>query len=190
VYGISSGVLAGWASVLDVNVKHFGIGKGEAGWIGFYSIIAGSVGALVFSRINDCLPRHTKSILLILMFGAAAAFTWFLFMCLKIFPLSRVTLYLSATAGGLFVNGAVPLFYEVAAETAYPIPEDVSLGMLTLMNNMFCLVFLLLPMFSELKETMKDWMNPTMAGSCFICIPLLIFFKTRYQRLSVDLNGL
>lgn len=96
-------------------------------------------------------------------------------------------LYISATLGGLFVNGAIPLFYELAVETTYPIAEGTTTGILTLMNNVGCLLLLFLPMFSALKKSMYEWMNPTMAASCFACIPIMLLFKARYRRLSVDL---
>ena len=85
------------------------------------------------------------------------------------------------------MNGAIPLFYELAVESTYPIAEGTTTGILTLMNNVGCLIFLFLPMFSMLKKTMNEWMNPTMAASCFACIPIMLLFKARYGRLSIDL---
>eukprot|EP00118_Oscarella_pearsei_P018920 m.197621 g.197621 ORF g.197621 m.197621 type:complete len:130 (+) comp39548_c0_seq13:2141-2530(+) len=52
-YGISLGILAGWNSVLAVNLKYFGIGERDAGWIGFYANVAGSVAALVVSGYDS-----------------------------------------------------------------------------------------------------------------------------------------
>ena len=64
------GTFSGWGAILDVNLKHFGIDEvychresglynsevnvyvhmqAEAGWIGFYSNVAGSVAGLLFS---------------------------------------------------------------------------------------------------------------------------------------------
>lgn len=156
--------------------------------------------------IADFIQRRTKVVLVIILFGASAAFTWFLLICLKVLPastgrlfsichtvgwfhwrLSLVCLYISATLGGLFVNGTIPLFYELAVESTYPVAEGTTAGILTLMNNLGCLIFLLMPMFSKLKNTMHDWMNPTMAASCFVCIPVMLLFKARYRRLSIDL---
>ena len=39
-----------------------------------------------------------------------------------------------------------------------------------------------------IAKNVRYWMNPVIAGSCFLCIPLMILFKARYRRLSVDLS--
>ncbi|KAI8497025.1 Solute carrier 49 member 4 [Branchiostoma belcheri] len=57
-----------------------------------------------------------------------------------------VSLYVSIILSGLFVNGAVPLFYEMAAEITYPIPEAVSSTVLIWSNCFFAGIFLLIPM--------------------------------------------
>eukprot|EP00118_Oscarella_pearsei_P010739 m.67741 g.67741 ORF g.67741 m.67741 type:complete len:95 (+) comp35468_c0_seq18:1926-2210(+) len=87
------------------------------------------------------------------------------------------------------MNGSIPLFYELAVERTYPIAEGTTTGVMTLMNNVAALVFLLLPMIKVLERDVRYWMNPAIAGSCFICIPLMVLFKERYKRLSVDLSS-
>ncbi|XP_065845353.1 solute carrier family 49 member 4 homolog [Oscarella lobularis] len=187
-YGISTGVFAGWFSVLDVNLKHFSVQETEAGWIGFYSNIAGAVAGLVISWLADVIGRRTKSILLIILVGATLSFTWFTLLCLDVLPKSTISLYFAATLGGLLLNGSIPLFYELAVEATYPIAEGTTTGLLTLMNNVSCMIFLFLPLIKVLAKDVRYWMNPVIAGSCFLCIPLMILFKARYRRLSVDLS--
>ncbi|XP_062521350.1 solute carrier family 49 member 4-like isoform X2 [Corticium candelabrum] len=188
-YGICAGSFAGWGAILDVNLKSFYIDETEAGWIGFYSNLAGSVAALFFSGIADYLKRRTKVVLILILFGATASFSWFLLICLKVLPFSTACLYISATLGGLFINGAVPLFYELAVESTYPIAEGTTTGILTMMSNLGCVIFLLMPMFSQLKNSMDKWMNPSMAAACLVCIPIMLLFRAQYQRLSIDLRG-
>ncbi|XP_062521351.1 solute carrier family 49 member 4 homolog [Corticium candelabrum] len=188
-YGICTGTFSGWGAILDVNLKHFGIDEAEAGWIGFYSNVAGSVAGLLFSGIADYLKRRTKVVLILILFGATASFSWFLLICLKVLPFPTACLYISATLGGLFINGAIPLFYELAVESTYPIAEGTTTGILTMMNNLGCLIFLLMPMFRELKNSMDKWMNPAMAAACSVCIPIMLLFRAQYQRLLIDLSG-
>ena len=56
------------------------------------------------------------------------------------------------------MNAATPLFYETGCEVAYPVAEGVANLVLTLVNNLFGLVFLLIQMipnigkYSHLRE--------------------------------------
>ena len=72
---------------------------------------------------------------------------WFALSCEQFISNSSVMLYLSCVFGGLFINGTVPLFYELAVETTFPIAEGVTTGLLTLMNNIGTLLFLIFPEF-------------------------------------------
>jgi hypothetical protein len=40
------------------------------------------------------------------------------------------------------LNGAIPLFYELGAESAFPVSEGVVGGFLTWLNNVFGIIFL------------------------------------------------
>lgn len=50
--------------------------------------------------------------------------------------------YISNIIGGMSLNGAIPLFYELGAESAYPVSEGVTGGFLTWLNNLFGIMFL------------------------------------------------
>ena len=52
------------------------------------------------------------------------------------------SLYKSSILGGFFVSGTIPLFYELTVETTYPVAEGVTTGLLTLINNTFTVIFL------------------------------------------------
>ena len=55
-------------------------------------------------------------------------------------------LYKSSILGGFFVSGTIPLFYELTVESTYPVAEGVTTGALTLINNTFTVIFLLILM--------------------------------------------
>ena len=57
------------------------------------------------------------------------------------FPPS-VWLYISAVLGGCFINGSIPLFYELTIETTYPIAEGIPMAVVTTSNHVACLLFL------------------------------------------------
>jgi len=53
-----------------------------------------------------------------------------------------VWLYISAVLGGCFINGSIPLFYELTIETTYPIAEGIPMAVVTTSNHVACLLFL------------------------------------------------
>lgn len=59
------------------------------------------------------------------------------------FNLFSGSLYISSILGGFFVSGTIPLFLELTVETTYPVAEGVTTGLLTLINNTFTVLFLL-----------------------------------------------
>ena len=56
------------------------------------------------------------------------------------------SLYKSSILGGFFVSGTIPLFYELTVESTYPIAEGITTGLLTLINNSFTVIFLIILM--------------------------------------------
>ena len=60
--------------------------------------------------------------------------------------MSMALLYLTSVIGGLCLNGAIPLFFELAVESSYPVSEGINTGAMTFSNNIYCLIFLSLPL--------------------------------------------
>ncbi len=56
--------------------------------------------------------------------------------------LLAVCLYTSVILTGIFVNGAIPLFYELSCEMCYPVAEGITGGYLTFLNNFVGIVLL------------------------------------------------
>ncbi|CAC5409277.1 DIRC2 [Mytilus coruscus] len=52
MFAIPSGVYGSWGSVLDVNLKPFGISQKEAGWLDFYGSIGGTIFGILLSRYS------------------------------------------------------------------------------------------------------------------------------------------
>lgn len=70
------------------------------------------------------------------------------------FPVS-VWLYVSAILGGCFVNGSIPLFYELTVESTYPIAEGIPMAVVTTSNHLASLLFLGFGMIPGLGETLQ-----------------------------------
>jgi MFS family permease len=101
------------------------------------------VGGLVFGYLMDqpSLRRRFKLVLLSLSFTSCVFFLWFIFSLPSlidhspVLPSSLTILGVSITLGGIALGGAQPLYYELAAELTYPVPEVISASFITLFNN-------------------------------------------------------
>ena len=93
--------------------------------------------------------------------------------------LGRQGIGLPARVQDRFVN-------ELGVETAYPVAEGLSTGVLTLMNNFACLVFLLVPMLPSIGTA---WMNWSVVGASVVGGLVMAPFDERYRRLEVDEGG-
>lgn len=183
VYGVSLGALNGWSSVLDVMLEPFNIGEVEAGWIGFYSICAACLVSVVVARFADYVTRIMKWLVLFCYFIATGSFLVFSLITIDVIPASSALFYTTIIAGTTALNAAVPLIYELCSEMAYPTGEGTTNGVLSIINNFFCLVFLFLMMIPGIGSM---WTNWTMAASSGICIPLLFLMREQYNRLEID----
>lgn len=60
--------------------------------------------------------------------------------------------YISNIVGGMSLNGAIPLFYELGAESAFPVSEGVVGGFLTWLNNLCGVMFLFMLQIPNIGE--------------------------------------
>ncbi|XP_046573352.1 solute carrier family 49 member 4 homolog [Haliotis rubra] len=182
-YSIPAGVYSAFSAVLDVNLNGLGITQNHAGWIGFYATIGGCFAALIMSRIADILMYRMKCLLLFLFLLAAVSTIWFVLLRLSFIPFAMLYLYISSILVGVFINGSIPLFYELGCEASYPIAEGVTAGMLTSMYNLAGIIFLSVLMIPHIGV---QWMNWCLLGTVIFAIPLLIIFKAQYPRTNLD----
>uniref|UniRef100_A0A8C1HJK3 Solute carrier family 49 member 4 n=1 Tax=Cyprinus carpio carpio TaxID=630221 RepID=A0A8C1HJK3_CYPCA len=149
-YSVPTGVIAGWAGVLDMILTPAKVSQVDAGWIGFWSIVGGCVFGVAMARFADYIRGMLKLILVLMFAGASLAATWFTLTCLTRLthlPSTTATLYTSCILVGIFINSSVPIFLELFIETVYPVPEGITCGVVTFLSNLFtglllfCLTF-------------------------------------------------
>lgn len=185
-YGLTLGIGGIWGSLLNFYVIGL-VDEVEAGWLGFYGSIAAGVVGCIVSRFSDVYSGHFKSILLVLFTLSLGSCVVFTLECMSILPFHRAILYSTFIVTSMLINGSAPLFYELVCETAFPIAEGLTNGVQTWLNNFVGLVFLLTFMIPSVgNSTDMQWMNWTMMGVIFICIPILLTYKETYNRLDID----
>ncbi|XP_020893651.1 solute carrier family 49 member 4 homolog [Exaiptasia diaphana] len=183
IYGLSTGIYGAWCSVLDLNLSVFGIDQKTASWLGFGAVVAGSVSGISLSIFADHFTNHMKTIVILLMIGASISLALFSLVCIKVLPLWNSILYVTSILGGFFVNGSIPLFFELGVESTYPIAEGITSGCLTFSNNFIQVVFYIFPMIPHFGTS---WINWVTFGSCLASVPLLVVWKAKYYRSQVD----
>ncbi|XP_069111136.1 solute carrier family 49 member 4 homolog [Argopecten irradians] len=183
IYGLPLGILGLWASVMSVTLEPHGVSEGQAGWIGFYSIIAGCLGSLIMARISDAFSKHMKHILLVLFCSAFLCFLWFNLILVGIIPSSIAQVYISVITGTLLMNATVPLLFEMACENTYPVAEGITTVVLTTQLNVVGLIFLGVQMIPNIGVSWESW---TILTSIGVCVPIICFMNDNYNRLTID----
>ena len=127
-----------------------------------------------------------KVIQFVLLLGSAVSFALFTLMCAGIIPYNKAILYFTFITGGFFANATIPLFFEMAVETAYPVAEGITSGFLTMSCNLLQLVFYIFPLLPNFG---LKWINWCTFVTYAVCIPLLALWRERYYRSEVDDQG-
>nr|XP_057937910.1 solute carrier family 49 member 4 [Doryrhamphus excisus] len=185
-YAVPTGVIAGWAGVLDMILTPANVSQVDAGWIGFWSTVGGCVFGVAMARFADSIRGMLKLILVLMLAGASLSSTWFTLTCLSRFthlPSTAAILYTSCILVGIFINSSVPIFFELFIETVYPVPEGITCGVVTFLGNLFTglLLFFLTFYCKDLS-----WLNWCLTGSCVFSLVLILFFRESYDRLYLD----
>ena len=79
-----------------------------------------------------------------------------------------VSLFAAAVVQGLCNNGAIPLYYELAIESTYPVAEVVTSMMMTVMYNVLPLIFLAINYTTEEYGEQGDHLF--VRSSCCQCV--------------------
>ena len=98
-----------------------------------------------------------KHILLILFVIVYGGFTVFALTWVHIIAPSLAIFYVMSVIGGLCINGAIPLFFELAVESSYPVAEGINTGFMTFSNHVYCLIFLTLPLIPNVGTRWMNW---------------------------------
>ncbi|XP_033733340.1 solute carrier family 49 member 4 homolog isoform X2 [Pecten maximus] len=184
-YAVPAGVYGVYGSVFDVILNPVGVAQSEAGWIGFYSSMAGCVSGLVIARFADIFMKQMKVFLIGLFILGGGSFVWLTLLCNQTIAFSTVQLYASSIMGGMFLNGTIPLFYELACEASYPVSEGLAGGFMTWLNNLFGIMFLMALLIPGIGTA---WMNYCLVGSVGLGLIVLFVFPEKYTRTDIDIT--
>lgn len=177
--GLSQGVLYAWTTLIALMFQPLGFSVTQTGWLGFAISIAGVCGGLTFSTLSSLriFKRRYKWFIVVDFLVAGLVFCFFTMLTADILPSSPVATAIMAILGSFLYSGANPLFYEMAAEMAYPTPEGVIGVLVAFSLNIFILIFVLLQ--DALSTAAINWLNAAVA---LVLGCSMTFIKETYSR--------
>jgi len=186
--GWQAGAFNAWSGMFDMILSPLGYSETLAGWLGFSTTVAGIAGGLLVGILGDSLfKRRFKLLLILLFFLCSLTFIWFTlslpspFANKSLIPQNEISIIASITIAGLFLGSTNPLFYELSAEMTYPVAEGSSAGLLTLMNNIACVIVLAIGPYIN-----ANWINTMVTISIIGCSLLLLPVRAEYRRSNLD----
>lgn len=153
-------------------------------------MLAGSVAAVATGVVADRFAARMKCIVLAMYAAAALCFLWFALLGARILPPGGGApalwqIYAAYIGGGMWLNGAIPLFFELSVEVTFPIGESTSAGAIMLLSNLVQVVYLFVP----LASVGTAWMSWALAAVVPLCGALLVPCDLKYQRRAIDTRG-
>ena len=104
------------------------------------------------------------------------------FIFTNVIPFHTVLLCIVFGSTGFFVNGALPFFFELGAEMAYPVAEGITSSVIKFTDYFLQAMFLIVSM----RHFGAKWMTWVTMVTCAATTLLLFFVKEKYNRLIVD----
>lgn len=177
------GVYSGWMAMVVEIVTPLGYSEDQAEWFGFYAMIAGGVGGILFGKAHD-MYKHYKTWLIILIIGNLCVFFWFSLTMAKILPGAYLVAQIGNIIGGFLMGAPSGILYEGIVELTYPIPEQTGVNLYAILFNLWTLVFLAAGDY--LTSTIMNWI---LCGAFLVTLVALLPIKEKYPRSYLDDKG-
>ncbi|XP_076068446.1 solute carrier family 49 member 4-like [Oratosquilla oratoria] len=183
VYGISFGVSTAMIPVLNLLLCSIGVLQTEAMFLGQLSILILAVVTVGVGHLTDHLYGHIKLTIFIMLLTASGAYFWFYLISAQAISVELGQVYSSVIIGFSLTHSTNPLFYELAAELAFPCPEVVVGGLLGTVRNLVCIVIL---MFFFVPDIGYMWFTLVLMGSTSLSLVPFAYVKEDYRRSILD----
>lgn len=134
---ISMGIFNALLTLIEAILAPRGISSAQAGIVGAVFVVAGIIGAVILPIISDNIKKRIP------FFVGAIALLIPLYLGIT-FVYEYTLLTAIAGIAGFSIMGVAPILFQHGAETAYPIQEGTSLGVILLMGQISGVLFLYL----------------------------------------------
>jgi FLVCR family MFS transporter 7 len=190
-FGVGVGATSSVSALSGQIVGGQGFSGEQAGYFFAILLVAGMVGATISGKVIDKTKLFTETLRVSFGFATLAFLMFTLVLPMRIFWLVSISTGLM----GFFCFAALPVALELAVECSYPVDEGTSAGLMWLTGQLFGIIITFSMDGLSTSPVEPGW-QPSMTNSCWfvtsmagLAAVLLLFFKTEYHRLSVDLSG-
>jgi MFS transporter, FLVCR family, feline leukemia virus subgroup C receptor-related protein len=186
-FGLGLAIFNGLTTVIAQLVEPDGYTKDDAGLFGALIIGCGLVGSAIAAPILDSTKKYNEILrALYLMAGASGVF-----FVLALRPGHKALVASSFGAMGFFMLPLLPVTFQCGVECTYPVPEDVSSGLLMFSGNLTAMatIFAMDALISDEPYSTVF----TKSSILFIVIMILSvstaqFYKGPYNRMQHELE--
>eukprot|EP01034_Spumella_vulgaris_P022758 gene22758-28917_t len=187
-FSINFGILNALLTVFNQLLSPHGYSNGDSGTIAAICIVTGLVG----SATAGYLMEKTQAYRAILKAGSFVCFfAAVLFMCM-LYKDNFWPLLVSAAVLGFFALPLLPVMMENCVECTYPLPEELSIGILHNGANVLAVFFVFIT--QALLEEDNVGPAPLLPSNFFIMGVILVscvmlwYYNGQYKRLQNDVN--
>jgi hypothetical protein len=186
-FGMGLGLFNAILTLLAQLISPCGYDDGVAGLVGGVLLGVG----LVVAGFTGAVLEKTRAYVLILKCGMVCSFAASVFFLSSLRKGVGTTLVVSAGVLGGFLIPLLPVSLENAAECTYPLPEEVSAGLLLSVGNYIGLA-LTLGISAAIPAACATIATPSAAvilGTLLTAVLSLLFFKVDYRRQRAERGG-
>jgi FLVCR family MFS transporter len=142
-------------------------------WMGLVLYLVSTFTGQITGLFADRFQRNFKLILMILIGLATVFFIWFSLSIYGWGSSNPINLFFSFCMYSILIGTSMPIYYEAAVESTYPVTEGTSAGMLSLSINVGNLIFAIVGLagvFSDQHPERAKIMSLIAAGSALITL--------------------
>jgi len=191
-YSLVLGMANTVGALITANLMQVGGNQAIAGWVGFGGNLGSLVVGVTVAALTDRLKARSGALKAVLVGSTTlAGLSFGLYaVCLSgamasVLPTGPGLLTLTAfayAASSIFTGVAIPLYFDLAAELTYPLPEGTMLMGMTTVMNFASMVVLFAP-----ASTFFSWANwATTAVTLLSAVLLAVVLPTNAPRFEFD----
>ena len=189
IFAVFIGFINGLATVINQYTAAFGYNSNNAGLFGLCITIGGTLGTFIGGMIME----KTKQFNIILKCTIVLSYsTVGILVCSELKQDNGMILYILFAAYGFFTWPLISVAIEAAAETTYPISEDIGIGVIMVVTSAFTTAIVMVwDIFLPTKN--ESYHNNTFNYSTLyvmsiqtVGLILGFMYNGKYKRLNVD----
>ncbi|KAG1714444.1 Disrupted in renal carcinoma protein 2 [Nymphon striatum] len=183
--GVMAGVNNLFVGMLAIVLKHLQISQEKAQFMGIYSQIIAVIIPILIGRFADKIHKIIKLLLVIVWIILIIACILLVLMSLKCMPSPTALVYVIVVLISSTGSICGTLVWEMGCEITYPVPEVITLGLISLTQSILAAIIVSL---FKVPHIGTEWVLYACAGSAIFGFILILPIRIDYNRIDIDTN--